>query len=55
MGVDHVRLRLVGARIAFPDWLAGKDGFQDQRTLVGALLVALRSPRSWARPAGALT
>jgi len=39
VGVDHVRLRLVGARIAFPDWLAGKDGFQDQRTLVGALLV----------------
>jgi hypothetical protein len=38
-GLGHWRLRLVGARIAFPNWLAGKDGFEDQRTSVGALLL----------------
>jgi hypothetical protein len=38
-GLTHARLRLVAARIAFPDWLAGKDGFEQQRTSVGAVLV----------------
>lgn len=37
-GFGHARFRLVAARIAFPDWLAGKDGFEEQRTSVGAVL-----------------
>lgn len=38
-GIDHLRFRVVGARISFPNWLSAKDGFEDQRTLVGAALV----------------
>jgi hypothetical protein len=38
LGYGHFRFRLVGAHIAFPNWLAGGDGFEDQRTNVGALL-----------------
>jgi hypothetical protein len=38
-GFDHVRWRLVGARLALPNWLAAKDGFQDQTTTVLAGIV----------------
>jgi len=37
-GFDHVRLRLVGARLALPNWLAAKDGFEDQTTLAVAAI-----------------
>lgn len=38
LGVDHLRFRLVGARLSQPNWLAAKDGFRNQRTTVGALI-----------------
>jgi hypothetical protein len=37
-GFDQVRLRLVGARLALPNWLAAKDGFENQTTLVVAAI-----------------
>lgn len=38
MGIDHLRLRLVGAKISQPDWLAAKNGFRNRDTVVGALI-----------------
>lgn len=38
-GLGHFRGRLVAARLSFPGWLAGGDGFEHQRTSVGAVLV----------------
>jgi hypothetical protein len=39
LGIDHVRLRLVGARIAVPNGIAANDGFEDQLLLVAAGIV----------------
>jgi len=39
VGIDHIRLRLVGGRISMPNWLVAKDGFRDQRTTVSAFLI----------------
>jgi hypothetical protein len=38
-GFDHFRLRLVGARIAVPNGIAAKNGFEDQDLLVAAAVV----------------
>ena len=39
VGIDHVRLRLVGAQIADPNWLAADQGFRDRESTVLAFLV----------------
>ncbi len=39
VGIDAVRLRLVGARMHMPDWLAANNGFRNQRTTVAAGIV----------------
>ena len=38
VGIDHLRLRLVGAKISQPDWLAAKNGFRNRDTAVEALI-----------------
>jgi hypothetical protein len=38
-GVDHFRFRLAGARIAVPNGIAAKNGFEDQTLLVAAGIV----------------
>jgi len=38
-GVDHVRFRLVGALLALPNWVAAKDGFEDQTMTSVAAIV----------------
>lgn len=38
MAVEHVRFRLVGAKLSQPNWLAAKDGFRDQDTTVAAVI-----------------
>jgi hypothetical protein len=38
LGVDHLRFRLVGAQLSQPNWLAARDGFQNQSSTVGALI-----------------
>lgn len=39
VGIDHVRLRLVGAQIADPNWLAADQGFRDRESTVLAFIV----------------
>lgn len=39
IGVDHLRLRLVGATFSQPGWLSAKDGFRDRDTAVMAVIV----------------
>ncbi len=38
-GRDHIKARLVAARIHFPEFIAGGDGFTDQRTAAFAFIV----------------
>lgn len=38
IGIDQLRMRLVGARFRQPDWLASKKGFQDLDTAVVAAI-----------------
>ncbi len=39
VGIDSIKIRLVGARMNMPDFLVGNDAFGDQQTTVGALIV----------------
>src|SRR6476620_8963331 len=39
LGFDHIRVRLVGAHMALPDWVGAKDGFQDQKLSSAAAIV----------------
>ena len=39
LGLDHIRVRLVGAHMALPDWVGAKDGFQDQKLSSAAAIV----------------
>lgn len=39
VGLDHLKLRLVGAHMRMPNFLAAKDGFRDQDTTALAFLV----------------
>jgi hypothetical protein len=39
LGIDHLRLRLVGARIAVPNGIAASDGFEDQVLIAAAGIV----------------
>ena len=39
LGFNHIRLRLVGARLALPDWVGAQDGFEDQTLFSGAAIV----------------
>jgi hypothetical protein len=39
LGFDHIRLRLVGARMALPDWVGAKEGFEDQKLISAAAIV----------------
>lgn len=39
LGFDHIRLRLVGAHMALPDWVGAKDGFEDQTLTSAAAIV----------------
>ena len=36
--IDHYRLRLVGAHLTQPDWLAAKGGFEERRTTAFAVI-----------------
>ena len=38
-GFDHIRLRLVGARMALPDWVGAQDGFEDQELISTAAVI----------------
>ncbi|HEU4580382.1 MAG TPA: hypothetical protein VFS67_19130 [Polyangiaceae bacterium] len=38
-GFEHIRLRLVGARLALPDWVGAEDGFEDQQLIAAATIV----------------
>jgi hypothetical protein len=39
LGFDPIRLRLVGASMARPDWVGAKDGFEDQELISAAAIV----------------
>jgi|GEM_PF-862393 len=39
VGIEHVRLRLVGGQMYMPQFLIGGDGFRDQKNTVGAFIV----------------
>ncbi len=39
VGIEPIRLRLVGGSFSLPNWIAAQNGFEDKSTTVGAVIV----------------